>query len=275
MDTLINQVNDIELSFVILSWNSEKYIEKCLDNLLDELVKTDDKFEIFIVDNGSSDSTKKILEGFKEKYPLSIFPIFLDKNTGTTYSRNLALKMVSGKYVIFMDSDVEVLPGSISGLISYISQNSNIGILAPRLIYPSGKLQKSTDSFPTLFRKFYRYFFLRFIENKEASQKQNESIHEIDYAISAVWVMRYEILNKVGFLDENIFYAPEDVDYCLRVWKAGFKIVYNPFFTSIHHTQEISRGFKQNKATWNHIKGLFYYFRKHRYMFFSPRNIRH
>lgn len=85
-------------------------------------------------------------------------------------------------------------------------------------------------------------------------------------------ILPSSVVDKVGLLDENIFYAPEDVDYCLRIWKSGFKIIYDPQVSAVHHAQEISRGFTFNKATVEHIKGLFYYFRKHR-CFFKELNI--
>jgi len=83
----------------------------------------------------------------------------------------------------------------------------------------------------------------------------------------------------VGLLDEKIFYSPEDVDYCIRVWKAGFDIRYLPKYEIIHDAQEISRakGIRINFFTLSHIKGLLYLFLKHRYLFsgkkFSKRQI--
>jgi GT2 family glycosyltransferase len=77
-------------------------------------------------------------------------------------------------------------------------------------------------------------------------------------------------IERVGLLDENFFYSPEDVDYCLRVWMAGLSILYNPHVTAIHHTQELSRKFTINSAFLSHVNGLFYYFRKHRYLFKKP-----
>src|SRR5690606_21095374 len=87
-----------------------------------------------------------------------------------------------------------------------------------------------------------------------------------DYAISAFWLFRRRLLDEVGYLDERIFYSPEDVDYCLRVWEAGYKVVYDPRVHAIHDAQEISRGFRMARFTWSHIGGLLYLFRKHRYM---------
>lgn len=267
------QANPVDLSFVLLTWNSERYIEKCLGSMLQDLAHTRLTFEIHIVDNGSTDATPGMLTSFKNRHP-QIFPIFLDRNTGTTYSRNLALKKAQGRFIFIMDSDVEIAAGTIEHLIEMLRTHPRAGIVAPCLRYPSGKLQKSTDVFPTVFTKLYRYFFLRRIEAREATHQGHEEVHTVDYAISAVWAMRAELLSRVGLLDEKIFYAPEDVDYCLRVWKAGYSILYDSGIACIHHTQEISRGFKLNRSTWRHIQGLFYYFRKHGYFFLRPAHIR-
>ena len=103
-----------------------------------------------------------------------------------------------------------------------------------------------------------------------SEELQSNSITDVDYAISAFWLFHRSLLDKVGLLDEKIFYAPEDVDFCLRIWKAGYRIVYQPSACIIHHTQEISRGWKLNSAKINHLKGLVYFFIKHRYFMRKP-----
>ncbi|MGA1825628.1 MAG: glycosyltransferase family 2 protein [bacterium] len=263
----------MNLSCVILTWNSEKYINKCLSSLISELNKIDASFEIYIVDNGSRDKTTYIIDYYKKKYPQYIIPIFLDRNTGTTYSRNLALKRAEGEFIIIMDSDVEVLPGSVNRLIQSLNKNRKAAIVAPRILYPNGRLQKSTDVFPTILTKIYRYFFLKRIEEKSLAMQSSQNLLEVDYAISALWILRHQICDMVGFLDENIIYAPEDVDFCLRVWKAGYKVLYDPNALCIHHAQEISRGLKINIAMLWHIHGLLYYFWKHKYLFKRPDKI--
>ncbi|MCP4110211.1 MAG: glycosyltransferase family 2 protein [Desulfobacteraceae bacterium] len=261
----------MDISVVLLTWNSEKYISKCLDSLCSDLRETRFAYEIFIVDNGSKDRTTDIIHEFREAYPENIIPIYLEKNTGTTFSRNLALKKAKGKYVAVMDSDVEVFRGTFEQLITTLDEKEEVGLIAPRLLYPNGNLQKSTDVFPTVFTKVCRYFFLKYIEQRDNKHNIEARPREVDYAISAVWILKREVVGKVGLLDEKIFYAPEDVDYCLRVWKAGYKILYKPDVSCIHHTQEISRGLKINAATIEHIRGLFYYFRKHNYLLRSPK----
>jgi len=261
----------MDLSFVVLTWNSERYIKKCLNSVIDALEKSNFIFEIFIVDNGSHDETVSMINVFQKQYPENIKPILLDHNTGTTYSRNLALKKASGQYIIVMDSDIEIPKGSIEGLISVHQNDSSIGLVVPRLIYPSGNLQKSTDCFPTVFTKLKRFFFLKYIERQEGKEPERGGTRAVEYAISAFWVLKKEAMDNVGLLDENIFYSPEDVDYCLRIWKAGYAVVQNPGVTIVHDAQEISRGLRINKATFLHIKGLLYFFIKHKYLIFRPK----
>ena len=77
--------------------------------------------------------------------------------------------------------------------------------------------------------------------------------------------MRRNLLDKVGLLDEQIFYAPEDVDFCLRIWIAGQKVVYQPALEVVHDAKERSRSLKGLLFAWRHLLGLIYFFRKHGY----------
>ena len=98
----------MDISFILLTWNSEKYINKCLTSIFTDILNSNYTYEIFLIDNGSKDNTVPIIKSFKNKYPDHIIPVYLEKNCGTTYSRNLALKKAKGKYIIIMDSDVEI-----------------------------------------------------------------------------------------------------------------------------------------------------------------------
>ncbi len=263
----------MDISFIILTWNSEQHIKKCVPSIVNSLDEELFTYEIFIVDNGSTDNTRHIINDYEKHYSGKIHPILLESNTGTTYSRNIALRRANGNYIVIIDSDVEIHKGTMGKLINVLNNNEKVGLVAPKLIYPNGNLQKSTDSFPTIFSKIYRFFFLKSLENREGRPSQEHEPKEVDYAISAFWVLRRDVIEQVGLLDENIFYAPEDVDYCLRIWKKGYKILYCSESQSIHNAQEISRGLKINKSKINHVKGLIYFYRKHKYFLKRP-NVR-
>lgn len=260
----------MDISVVILSWNSELYLEKCLSSLISCLKKKYSKYEIFVVDNGSSDSSIDILNSFKNDYSDYIKLILLDTNKGTTFPRNLALKQAQGEFIVIMDSDTEIVENVIPRLTHTLKHQNDLGLVAPRLVYGKGMLQKSVDKFPTILTKLNRFFFLK-VSEKLNSGNVNHERREVDYAISAMWVLKKELIVNIGLLDEKIFYAPEDVDYCIRIWKGGYKILYVPEVYAIHYGQEISRGFKINRATIEHVKGLFYYFCKHKYFLKKPK----
>lgn len=262
----------MDLSFAILTWNSERYLERCLASIDQALVKSSLSYEIHVLDNGSQDGTPQLLARLADADPDHIVPYYEPANTGTTRSRNRLFAAARGEFLCVMDSDVELAEGVVDTLLPLIKGNCNLGIVVPRIFYPSDAWQKSFDRFPTMVDKINRFFRLRTIEEREALQLgASTQPFYVDYAISAFWLMRRDLLESVGLLDERIFYSPEDVDFCLRVWKSGYRILYMPAVSVVHHTQEISRRLKINWAKLSHLKGLCYYFLKHRYLLRRPR----
>lgn len=255
--------NSLDISVVILSYNSASYIDKCINSIMAAISSDKYSFDIYIIDNGSKDGSTEKLLSFQARYPDRIKLKFFSENTGTTRSRNYALNQINSRYVLVLDSDAYINSEAIDHLYNTLHNDPTIGMIVPRVIYPSGNFQKSTDAFPTLSNKFMRYFFLK-SDEKNSPMKNLTTPIEVDYAISAFWLFRGELITKVGTLDENIFYSPEDVDYCIRIRKGGYRIVYDPAVCIVHDAQEISRK-KLNLFFFSHLKGLFYLFKKHHY----------
>lgn len=262
----------MELSFIVLTWNAERYLERCLGSIGNALRHSALSYEVLILDNGSHDLTAKILSRMAAESPGRMKVYLETENAGTTRPRNRLFAASRGDYLCVMDSDVELPVGVVDALIPRLQEDSGLGIAVPRIVYPHGGWQKSVDRFPTLIDKVDRFFRLREIESREGQLiKESVPPFNVDYAISAFWLFRRDLLGTVGLLDERIFFAPEDVDFCIRVWKAGLRILYDPSVAVVHHTQEITRGWKLNKAKVQHVLGLAYCFRKHRYLFRRPR----
>lgn len=251
------------LSFVILTCNSEKYISECLDSIESSLPRGIDS-EIFVVDNGSKDKTCEILDSRK-----GIFTIKLERNYGTTYSRNLALKKATGDYIVIMDSDVVIKKIEWPSLLKAFTPK--VGLIAPRLSLEGGQCQNSVKKFPTLqwrLAKLKKIFFNLRVDDKEL-YSDLQSVSFPDTAISAFWVVRKEVVDSVGLLDEKIFYSPEDVDYCVRVWKKGFSIKYYQDTDIVHYTQQISHKKPYSLISLSFFLNFLYYFWKHGYWFNS------
>jgi len=253
----------MSISAVILSFNARDDLDRCVRSLIeieDLQAGTD---QVLIVDNGSSDGSKALMNRLAATYPGLVEGIDLPINYGTTVSRNLALERAKGDYVLVIDSDIDFKRPVLKSLIKDLAIDPSIGIIAPRLIFPSGRVQMSTDVFPTVRRKVERLFRLRSLE--KTTEAKSGMSHAVDYAISAFWLMRRDLFDKVGKLDERIFYAPEDVDFCLRTWLAGKMIIYRPDLEVVHDAKERSRSLKGLLFTWRHIVGLAYFFGKHGY----------
>lgn len=261
------------ISFVILTWNSETTIDIAIQSVLKILAEnriTD--FEILVVDNGSTDATLQKLDLYRDKSSLKI--IELETNQGTTVSRNLALKQANGEFICIMDSDVVIENWDIRESLDFIKKH--LCMLAPRLVYPDGRIQNSIKKFPTLTSKLLKLPKILFGVEKYAyldfySDISNKGTVQADTAISAFWLFPASFLKDVGYLDEKIFYSPEDVDYCVRIQQAGYPIYYYPEIKAIHHTQQISHRKPFGKMSLKHFGGLLYYFGKHKYVFSAKR----
>jgi GT2 family glycosyltransferase len=266
-------------SFVIMTWNSKRYQDKCYTSLVEKCSSEALRFEIVVIDNGSTDGTIEVLSRFQEQHPGRMKVIPLKRNTGTTFSRNLGLKEAKGKVLCILDSDTEIGSGHLSQVIRKLETERTLGILAPRLVLPDSQVQNSVKKFPTFWQKLSKIpkavfglavadvdFYQNFPFNNE---------RPVDTAISACWFFRRELVEQVGYLDENIFYAPEDIDYCVRVWKSGLRVTYFPDLTVLHHTQQISHRKPFSQVSRSHFVGLIYYFRKHGGWFSAESLYRH
>lgn len=257
-----------KITYIILTWNSEKYIKNCLDSI----IKIESfKNRIIVIDNGSKDNTCDILKKYESENN-NIHVIYLDKNYGTTKSRNMGLKIIEedNDYVCILDSDTIINEEAIKGLTRYLEQDKNIGIIGPTMISSTSGIQKSGRKFPNIKIKMYKACPIKSIQLKgqkleDYEFNNSQELFEVDYLISACWMMKNETCKKIGLFDENIFYAPEDVDYCVRALKEGYKCVFCTKYKIVHEYQRISKKKLISKTNYEHIKGLIYYFRKYHY----------
>lgn len=257
----------IDLTFIILSWNSEGYLVGCFDSIIRTCSREGVRFEVIVIDNGSSDGSRGVVKEYKDRHSDAFQLIPLDRNCGTTYSRNLGLKKARGAKVCILDSDTELGEGSLLALLQRLDRGERIGLIAPRLLLPNGAVQNSVKRFPTMLNKLLKIPRIVFgIKTQNADFYEDFPFAEeceVDSAISACWFFSRGLLETVGFLDEKIFYAPEDVDYSLRVWQAGYRILFYPDYTVLHHTQQITHKKPLSRTSLSHFGGLLYYYWKH------------
>ena len=266
---------NIRLSVIIITWNSEQDVKPCLDSVFESVASL--TAEIIVVDNGSIDKTREILESYGERINL----ILLQKNNGVAVARNIGMETAKGEYIWILDVDTVVNGDAAAGMIGYLESNPECGICACRLQSESGDIQDSCRRLPYPKHKIRNLLTaktckMRFAKSlHEKIKKQNEAQFyreellrekpfEAEYIIGACQMFRKTILNEVGFLDEKIFYGPEDADFCVRIFKKGYKIVCLPEYHIIHHYNRISNKRIFSRMSFLHFKGLVYFYVKHK-----------
>lgn len=280
----------MKLSIVLLTWNSEKYIEKCLYSIRNGIDSND--YEIIVVDNGSADNTLKILN---MEFP-GIKLIRNISNRGVAPARNQGIEAASGEYILILDIDTYVYKGAIDRLLHFMEENQDVGLCGPRLCFDDGTMQNSFRRFPLLQTKVLRRinagWAKRLLENEyynmgtngynftytinggagegfieQDFNRMDKEAFDVDYVIGACQIIRRSALDEVGLLDDKIFYGPEDVDLCLRMWLSGWRVSYLPNALVKHYEQRITKNKLFSYISIKHLQGLAYYFVKHRYLF--------
>jgi len=246
----------VQLSIVIITWNQLSYLQDCLCSLQPVMQRED--VEVIVVDNGSEDGTCQYLT---VNYP-QIYLHINDCNKGVAYARNRGLELAQGKRVLFLDNDTVVNENAISGMEIYLDEHSKVGLCACRLVDSNSQIQDSFKPFPGLWLKIKNVLGIT-KTNAPDLQTVTSPIEPV-YVIGACQMIRREVIERIGLLDENIFYGPEDADYCMRIVAEGWKVVYLPQYTIVHHWRRATNKKLFSRLAWKHFCALCYFYAKYK-----------
>ncbi len=258
-----------DLSFVIITFNDAGRLPRCLASAALAAQASGLSYELVVVDNGSRDHTRRVLEAFGQVLGPRLRALYLGRNTGTTFSRNRAVEVAQGRLLCVLDSDAELLDPDLTPVVRLLDDFPEVGIVGPAIIMPDGSTYNSVKRLPTLGDKLLKLpgILLRrpTINHDWYPDFPFSHTRCVQTAISCCWFLRRDTWERLGPLDERIFYAPEDVDYCLRSWKAGRAVVFFPRLKVKHHTRQLTHKKPLSATSLSHLKGLIYYLHKHGY----------
>ncbi len=266
------------VGFIILTHNSSKYIRQCYYSIIS--CKNISPI-IVIVDNGSTDYTVQFLHELQNHQ--NTHCIFLNKNLGTTKSRNIGIKKLLSQhpdYICVLDSDTVINANAIMNLIQALDSDSLIALVGPTMYNDQNQKarQITARKFPNLQIKLAKAIPFQKAQSlgeqwEHYSFNNKQNIVDADYLLSACWLMRSNTFKEIGEFDEKIFYAPEDVDYCRRIWLKGKRCCLVQNAVIIHEYQRLSKQKFFSKINLEHVKGLIYYFHKYHYIFNAYKTI--
>lgn len=225
----------IELSIIIVNWNSQVYLKQCIASIVDAKCKS--QYEIVVIDGGSFDGCGEMLQQF---YPHVRF-IQSDRNLGFAKANNVAFKASRGDLVLFLNPDTEVVGPAIDILRDQLEQLPKAGVIGCKLLNADGSVQTSCiQSFPTILNQLLNSEVLmalfpksRLWGMKPLFSTSNEPA-EVEVLSGACMMIRRALFEQIGQFSEDYFMYAEDLDLCFKVRQAGYKNYYVPDATILH-----------------------------------------
>ena len=257
-----------KVSIIIVSYNSESFIEKCLLSLranevsaaISKNIKIASSktprndgmgIEVIVFDNNSTDSTVRILDKFSD-----IKLIISNENLGFAKGNNLAVKEANGEYLFFLNPDTEIDKEVLIELVEFYERTQDAGIIAPKLIMGDENIQPSVRKLPTVTGAFKEYILG--IKNAYSEYvPDGDNPMEVEMVYGAAMLIKKDLFENLSGFDEKYFLYYEDADFCKRVGEYGKKIYYYPGVTIRH----LVGGTKsdQNKDKLNYESSIKYH----------------
>lgn len=268
----------VDLSVIIVNYNTKELTYKCVLSLYENLKTI--KFEVIIVDNASKDDSVQFL---RERLT-NIILISNEKNLGFSKANNQAIKISKGRYVLLLNSDTYLTNNVIEKMIYFMERNPEVGVVGIRLLNLDGSIQNSSYIFPSWKTVFFHLLDIKNLipinlvglirESKTIQKFLGKEVSSylsyadltqhmyVDVVPGACMMVRREVFESVGFLDERFFLYFEDIDFCRRVKSKNWKIVLLPDLGVIHFG---GYSFKRSFTNFSRERymGVLYYFSKY------------
>jgi GT2 family glycosyltransferase len=263
------------VSVIVVALNAREHVLRCLQSL-DLCAEADTlSYETIVVDDGSTDGTAAAV---RERFPNTKL-ILKERNEGLVAGRNAAVKVARGRFVLMLDADTEVGAGAIETLKLALERSADVGLVGPRLIYPDGRLQHSCRRFPGLTLPWWRRSPLALLDKNPRVHRHHlmqdwTHGHErpVVWLAGAAQMWRRELAQQIGPYDIRVSsYGGEDLDWCLRVWRAGLAVNYVPEAEIVHVFQQVTRQRRYGRQSARALIDYYYLQWKHRGLRHDPR----
>lgn len=245
----------------IVSWRTRDLLRRCLGSV----VAQPEVARVTVVDNASQDGT---VEMVKESFP-DVTLIANTENLGFAAANNQAICTGSAPFVLLLNPDTQVQSGALSALRERLESSGDIGAIAPQLVLPDGRVQRSCRAFPTPAAVLVDALGLwRVAPGNERfgayrmTYWGHDSPRDVDQPMASALGIRRQALDEVGLFDEDFPLYFNDVDLCYRLHEAGWRIVFEPAAKVLHHHGQSTWQVRPAAVLESH-RSLLRFYRKH------------
>lgn len=228
----------IDLSIIIVNTNNCKILEECLASVF--AATHSPKLEVIVSDNGSTDGSQEMI---RSKFP-QVKLIENGENLGFIKASNKGLNLASGRYLMLLNDDTLVKDSALDKMMDFMDANPMAGACGPLLLNPDGTPQRQGGLFGS---KFW---------------KSNE-LKEVKFIIGACLMLRREVFEQIGPMDEKLFFYNDDLDWCMSIRRAGWKIYFLPQAQVMHYGGYSSKRVFNRRLFVEGFRGGLYFCRKH------------
>lgn len=229
-------MDQVDVSIIIVNWNTKGLLKACLDSIPPAC--EDLAYETWVVDNASSDGSPEMI---RERYP-DVNLIENCENLGFARANNQALRLARGRYLVLLNNDTIALPASIRHLVRFMEVHPRAAVCGPKLVKPDGSLQSSAHRFPGLILEVAKALWVdRYLPRSITGWLflgrfwRHDKERQVDWVKAACMVVRREAFESVGGMSEQSFMYADDVEWCLRMKRAGWQVWFTPFTEIVHY----------------------------------------
>jgi GT2 family glycosyltransferase len=231
-----------DLSVVIVSWNTRELLARCLDSLHLDAESARLVLQTIVIDNASADGT---IEMLAEHFP-AVHVTTLSENRGFAAATNHGIQQALADDILLLNPDTELLPGALAALRSALHAMPHVGLVSGLVLNPDRSLQSAGYRFPTLTQSFLDFFPLhdRLVAssfNGRFAPGDGLSPYAVDHPLGACMLVRRQVIEQVGLLDDSFFMYSEEIDWCRRIAAGGWTILIAPAARIIHFGGQSTR----------------------------------
>jgi len=217
----------MDLSIITVPWNVRDLVRENFKAIYKNTQNID--FEVFSVDNNSKDGTTEMI---RKEFP-QVKIIFNKHNIGFAKANNQAIKESKGRYILLLNPDMRVLPGTLEKMVKWMDKHPEVGVAGLHLIKENGETVLHVRKFPKFLDQLaivlkIPHVFPSILNKYLAKNFDYTKSIEVDSIRGSFFMIRREVIEKIGGLDERYFVWFEEVDYCKQVKNLGYKIMYTP-----------------------------------------------
>jgi hypothetical protein len=252
------------LSIIIVTWNSEEFIEACLESIFETKGSID--LEVIVIDNASEDGTVKIIKEFE----LEVRLISNQKNLGYAKGNNQGIEIARGEYLLLLNPDVELQDNCLKLMLRFLQEHKGIDGLGPQLLNKDGSIQPSCREFPDFTILLWEVTGLSYLfpRNRTFGRWRMgyfdfKSAREVEQPMGSCLLLRREVLRKVGTFNERFPIFFNDVDLCYRIKESGGKLYFYPEAKALHYKGGSTQKAKPKMILSSH-SSFFRFLNKHK-----------